>query len=415
MHRTAIIATLLGLVLCPLAVQGEVVELANGGQLNATPVHDSERAAKGQVELELAGFGTVVVEKEKVLRIENPQVSEDAYFDQASQFADTVEDQWKLAQWCNQNGLARCFQRHAHRVLQLDPNFAPARFALGYQQRSGQWVSQEEIQRERGYIRHDGKWMTVQEAALATAREKHEQDLIDWAIRLRRWRQQLGKSNAPEVQIDFENETNPDMVPGLISLLGDESNSSLIELYIRVLGRLDSPRARTFLMENAVFQNNPNHRLLCQKEVLRFKDPRMVEFYTGLLQSYDNTIVNRTAEILAQLDYPSAIAPLAGALQTRHLAPHSARHTYFYTSIQPDHYFDISGPRDSYRSLTLQQFLSRSNNAYDTVWVQNHGVRQALIAICDGEDFGFEPASWKAWYKKAYAPESPTIRLSRDH
>ncbi len=414
MHRNAIIATLLALGLGPLCVRGEVVELANGGQLNATPIHDSERAQVNQVELEVERFGTVVVPREQIRRIEKPQVSEDDYFDHASKFADTVDDQWKLAQWCNQNGLERCFRRHAFRVLQLDPNFAAARYALGYQQRNGKWVSQEDIQRERGYIRYDGKWMTVQEAALVAAREKHQQKLIDWALRLRRWRQQLGKSNAPEVQIDFEHETDPDMVPGLISLLGDEANSSLIELYIRVLGRIDSPRAQTFLMENAIFQNNPNHRLLCQREVLRHKDPRMVEFYAGMLKSYDNAIVNRTAELLAMLDYPTAIGPLASALQTRHLALHSSRYTYFYTSLQPDHYFDISGPKASYRSLTLQQFLSRSNNAYDTVWVQNHGVHQALIELCDGEDFGFEPSSWKAWYKKAYAPQSPTIRLSRD-
>lgn len=414
MHRTAIITILFGLAGWPASASCEVIELANGGQLNATPVHDSERAKVNQVELEVGQFGTVIVNKDQIRRVESPQVSEDDYFEQASKFADTTGDQWKLAQWCSQNGLDRCFQRHANRVLHLDPNFAPARHALGYQQRGGKWVSQEEIQRERGYIRYDGRWMTVQEAALVAAREKHQKDLIDWALRLRRWRQQLGKSNAPEVQIDFEQETDPDMVPGLISLLGDETNSSLIELYIRVLGRIDSSRARTFLMENAVFQNNPNHRLLCQREVLRYKDPRMVEFYANMLKSYDNRIVNRTAEILAMLDFPTAIGPLASALQTRHIAQHSSRYTYFYTSAQPDRYFDITGPRASYRSLTLEQFLGRSNNAYDTVWVQNFSVHQALKEICDGEDFGYDPAPWKAWYKKAYAPHSPTIRLSRD-
>ncbi|RCS52838.1 hypothetical protein DTL42_08375 [Bremerella cremea] len=415
MHRTAIIANLLWLALCPLALRGEVVELSNGRQLDATPVHNSARAQASQVELEVGSFGTVVLPKEQIRRVESPQISEDAYFDEASKYADTAEDQWKLAQWCSQNGLEHSFLRHAQHVLELDPNFAPARHVLGYQQRGTQWVSQDELQRERGYIRHDGKWMTVQEAALAVAHEKHKQRLVDWSLRLRRWRQQLGKSKAPEVQIDFENESDPDMVPGLISLLGDEANSDLVELYIRVLGRIDSYQARTFLMENAVFQNNPNHRLLCQREVVRNKDPRMVEFYASFLRSYDNAIVNRTAEILGLLDYPTAIGPLASALQTRHLAPHSANYTYFYTAARPTLFFDINGPRASYRSLTLQQFLSRSNNAYDTVWIENHGVRQALIKICDGEDFGFDPAPWKAWYKKAYAPQSPNIRLSRDH
>lgn len=419
LHRTAIIAILLGLFSLGLptligAAHAEVVELANGGQLTATPNHDSKRVTVDQVELDVEQYGSIIVQRDQIKRIESPEVTEDEYFDQASQFTDTAEDQWKLAQWCRAHGLEHCFRRHAARVLELDPEFADARYALGYQRRSGRWVSQDEIMRERGYIRHQGRWSTVQEIALDAARAQRRANQVDWAQYLQRWRNRLGKEHGPTILINFDQLSDPDAVPGLIRLLGDENNRDLAYRYLETLGRIESSQARTFLMENAIFQNDPNFRHRCQQEVLSFKDPRMVEFYAVFLNSYDNNIVNRAAEMLAKLDYPTAIGPLASALHTRHLTKISSRYTYFYTLQATGPRFDIKGPRASYQRLTLSEFLSRSNNAYATIYVANAGVHQALVELCDGEDFGFDPNPWKAWYQKAYAPKSPPIRLSRD-
>lgn len=414
MRGSAIIASLLGLMWLPLCAHAQVVQLANGGQLEAAVNHDSEVAASGHVELVVEGVGSVVLASHQVQQVESPKVTEDEYFDYAANFTDTVGDQWKLAKWCQHQGLQLPFERHAHRVLELDPNYLPARKVLGYERRDGRWVSREEIMTERGYIRYEGRWMTVQQAALQVAQERQEQKLIDWKVRLRRWRQQLGRSSAPEVQIDLNTLDDPDAIPGLIQLLGDELDQDLAFAYLETLGRINSPAARSFLMENAVFQNNPIYREKCLQEVLAQRDPQMVEFFANHLKSYDNTIVNRAAYVLAELDYPTAVFPLAGALQTQHLASHSSRYTYFYTSLAPEKRFDIEGPKASYRMLTLAEFLVRSRNAYDIVRVQNQGVHQALRQLCDGQDFGYNPDAWKEWYQQVHAPKSPTIRLARE-
>lgn len=414
MHRSAIIASLLGLIGLPLCAHAQVVQLANGGQVEAAVKHDSEVAAGDQVELVVEGVGSVVLASHQVHDVVSPKVSEDEYFDYAANFTDTVGDQWKLAKWCQHQELLLPFERHARRVLELDPNYLPARKALGYERRDGRWVSREEIMTGRGYIRFEGRWMTMQQAALQVAQEQQKQKLIDWKLRLHRWRQQLGRSSAPEVQIDFDALDDPDAIPGLIQLLGDEFDQDLAFAYLEALGRINSPAARTFLMENAVFQNNPIYREKCLQEVLAQRSPQMVEFFANHLKSYDNNIVNRAAYVLAQLDYPTAVFPLAGALQTQHLASHSSRYTYFYTSLAPEKRFDVDGPKSSYRMLTLPEFLARSRNAYDLVRVQNQGVHLALIKLCDGQDFGYNPDAWKEWYQQSHAPKSPTIRLARE-
>ncbi|WP_207394843.1 HEAT repeat domain-containing protein [Bremerella alba] len=414
LHPSAIIASLLGLIALPLCAHAQVVQLANGGQLEAAVNHDSQVAAGGQVELVVEGVGSVVLASHQVQQVESPKVTEDEYFDHAANFTDTIGDQWKLAKWCQQQGLQLPFQRHARRVLELDPNYLPARKALGYERRDGQWVSREEIMTDRGYIRFEGRWTTMQQAALQVAQTQHKQKVIDWKVRLHRWRQQLGRSSSPEIQIDLETLDDPDAIPGLIQLLGNEHDQDLAFAYLETLGRMNSPAARSFLMENAVFQNNPIYREKCLQEVLAQRNPNMVAFFANHLKSYDNTIVLRAAYVLAQLDYPTAVFPLAGALQTQHLALHSSRYTYFYTSLAPENGFDIDGPKASYRMLTLSEFLGRSRNAYDIVRVQNHGVHLALIKLCEGQDFGYNPAAWKEWYQQVHAPKSPTIRLARE-
>ncbi|PQO44876.1 hypothetical protein C5Y93_17450 [Blastopirellula marina] len=388
--------------------------MANGGQLTASPNHDSKRVTVDQVELDVEQYGSIVVPRDQIKRIESPQVTEDEYFDHASKFADTAEDQWKLAQWCKSQGLDLCFHRHAARVLELDPEFADARYALGYQRRSGRWVSQDEIMRDRGYIRHGGRWTTVQEIALDAARAQRRANQVEWAQYLKRWRQRLGKEHGPTILINFDQVSDPDAVPGLIQLLGRENNRELAYRYLETLGRIESSQGRTFLMENAIFQNDPNFRHRCQQEVLSFKHPKMVEFYVVFLNHYDRNIVNRAAVMLAKLDYPTAIAPLANALHTRHLTDIAARGTYFHTTQAPTPRFDIVGPKASFRRMSLSEFFARTNNVYGTEVLANPGVHRALVELCDGEDFGYDPNPWKAWYKKAYAPKSPPIRLSRD-
>ncbi|MBI1249549.1 hypothetical protein GC197_17125 [bacterium] len=413
MCRAVAIACLL-LLAISLRAQGQVILLDNGGEVHAKASTQSLKGETDEMELEVEGFGKVVLPRERVLEIVRPKVTEDQYFDEAAKYEDTVDDQWKLALWCHHQGLKNPFQRHAWHVLELDPDFNPARKALGYVRHDGRWISQSEIMTQRGYIFFDQDWITRQQAALRVAHDQHEQRIRDWKERLNRWRDQLGRSNAQEIQIDFSTLEDPEAVPGLIKLLGKETDRKLAYLYIETLGRIGSSSARTFLMENAVYQNNLLYRDACLKEVVALRDPRMVEFYSTLLKSYDNNIVNRTAHVLSELDYPTAIFPLAAALETRHLAPHSSRYTYFYTLEKPENRFDIEGPKSTYRRLTLPEFLQLSDNAYDLIRVENRGVHQALIELCDGQDFGNNPDGWKAFYQQVHAPKSPSIRLARD-
>jgi hypothetical protein len=63
-----------------------------------------------------------------------------------------IASQFKLANWCQQKGLAEQERTHLTKVLDLEPMHAEARSRLGFTLVDGQWLSREEIQ---GAKQHD--------------------------------------------------------------------------------------------------------------------------------------------------------------------------------------------------------------------------------------------------------------------
>jgi hypothetical protein len=67
-----------------------------------------------------------------------------AYLRARGNYADTVEGQLALAKWCEEQKFPDQARAHLNRVLELEPNHAAARAALGFERIGGLWVSREE-------------------------------------------------------------------------------------------------------------------------------------------------------------------------------------------------------------------------------------------------------------------------------
>ena len=60
------------------------------------------------------------------------------------------------------------------RILELDPNHAGARSALGYSKFDGQWKTQDEVMTERGYVEYKGRWRLPQEIEIIEQERKDD-------------------------------------------------------------------------------------------------------------------------------------------------------------------------------------------------------------------------------------------------
>lgn len=67
------------------------------------------------------------------------------YYQSRDAIADTPDDHWQLARWCQRNGLQDQARAHSERVILLSPDHTKARRALGYVRVGQRWISPENI------------------------------------------------------------------------------------------------------------------------------------------------------------------------------------------------------------------------------------------------------------------------------
>ena len=65
------------------------------------------------------------------------------YLQRRAQTPETADGHWKLASWCEQNGLTHQANAHLHRVVKLDPSRDVAWKHLGFKKSGGRWIKPE--------------------------------------------------------------------------------------------------------------------------------------------------------------------------------------------------------------------------------------------------------------------------------
>ncbi len=103
-----------------------------------------------------------------------------------------AEARHRLGLWCAAKGLKEEAAAQQRRAVDLDPDHAGARRALGFVKTDSGWRPEEEVMKERGLVRTEGGWVTKEEAeSLAkggepSAKEKARRDERDLRRRQRK-------------------------------------------------------------------------------------------------------------------------------------------------------------------------------------------------------------------------------------
>ena len=139
-----------------------------------------------------------------------------------------ADDQWKLALWCEQNGLNEQAVAHLHRVVQLDPRRDAAWRRLGYRKTGSRWAKPELLIAEKAeldaQVRANKFWKPRLEH-LKEALRGHDRAKRALAV------QALGQI------------TDPRAVPMVWAVLARGSEADQ-RVAVQVLGQVDTPGAR---------------------------------------------------------------------------------------------------------------------------------------------------------------------------
>jgi hypothetical protein len=172
------------------------------------------------------------------------------------------DDQFALALWCEQNGLAPEAEAHFTAVVRLDPSRADAWEKLGCRRYRGQWLRPEQIEASK---------------AEAKAQEKADRE---WSARLLNLKRQLADgATAGAAEAQLAAVSDPRAVPSVwkvfvASKAPDQARA------VQLLAQIDAQASSRALAALAVFGQTPEVRRVAT-ESLHWRDPR--EFLAALI------------------------------------------------------------------------------------------------------------------------------------
>ncbi len=376
------------------ALCAEVLVLKSGGKIHGDWLNPDQSPRKSYL-FRVAAGGQLTIAGEQVDRVLQLTLAEQRYAKFLPNMPDTIEGQWKMAQWCKKNGLEKQRQTHLEAILKADPEHVEARRGLGFSRRDDRWIKTDEYMREQGFVRYRGSWRLPLDVQREQQKKSVEEVEKKWRHDLKIWRGQIGKRRGAGALERISSVRDPFAAPAMAYLLDNESNPQLKEAYIGALATMNSSVATSALVKHSLEQRDERIRDLCRDALKRRGGRASMHSFIKALSSSENYRVNRAAAALASVGDRNAVLPLIDALVTTHKYKVGGGGAGMTTS------FGNGGSG-----------LSTGGNKPKIVTqlYQNRAVLAALVVLTDGANLGYDKAAWRRWYTRSTAPAGLTLR-----
>ncbi len=397
---------------CAVPCRADVFQLRGGGQVEGELANADESPRRHYV-IDTVEGAHLVLERSQVLRVARRSAAQEEYLRIRVTHPDTVAGQWALAQWCREHRLATERRTHLERVVELDPDHAAARRALGYSRVDGQWKTTAEVMAERGYILHNGKWLLPQQVEIREQRRKNELAEKEWSRRIERWHAWLHETeHAEEALAGLSAIDDPYALPALKEFLLREPEPRLRELAVEAVARVNDPLGTDLLVDLTLADPDLELRRTALEHIARAEPARAVERYVRRLKDKSNDTVNLAAAALGYLRSPAAVAPLIDALVTRHkfVIQEGNGSGTTATFVNPNSTGGNTNPTNAGffggnpGGMTMGGGPKVINQS-----IRNRDVLDALVAITR-QNFEFDLRSWKMWFASQKNSESLDAR-----
>ncbi|MBI1246589.1 hypothetical protein GC197_01950 [bacterium] len=381
--------------------QAEVFRLAGGGTIEGTLLNP-DQSPRITYDIQ-TDAGNMVLGKSAVREVVAFSQQLKLYEQYLPKMQDTVEDHFKMAEWCDKNNLPDKRDYHINEVLRLDPGNLAAHKALGHTNYNGKWMTHDEWYRKRGYVHTPQGWQLPQDVKMTEARAEAEKKQTEWVAKVNTWRRMLrrGGDKGQEAARSIQQITDPYAGKALIKNLSDEDNQAIRMLLVDALSNIKSSESTMTLVKLAVDDPNDSLRDRATIALENRNNDVAVSYLLGKLHSKDNTEINRAALVLGRLKHPASILPLMDALVTTHKFQITPGTQPGRTNAS----FNSQGGGGMSFGQQKPQIIEKD--------LQNPAVHAALKQVVDGQvDYQFNEAGWKLWYANRKIPQ--LIDMRRD-
>ena len=385
------------------SLHADVFLLRSGGRIEGELLNrDGPLAAPYQVRTS-AGL-TVEVDRQDVSRVVSQRDDKVAYEVLAPKVADTVEQQWKLAQWCRDRHLTKEREVHLRRILKLDPDHLPARRALGYAQVEGQWLTREQWRAKGGYVYYQGRWRLPQEVEVIQSKTGQRLAEKQWLLRLRNWREQLVTEDGAKARDALLAIDDPQAVSAIAQYLLSDPLRPAKMIYITVLLNIGDGACVQALVDSSLQDQDEEVSVNCIDAIEQLDPPGVVTAYVQALGHKNNHVVNRAAYALSRLGDSTVVPSLIDALVTMHTFTYQPNRSASPDTITTSFVNDQrEGAAAAPPLMPKGSGLSVGDGKKTTTRrVNNEEVHRALLQLTRGPNYGYNQQVWQQWLESQH-------------
>ena len=399
-------ATVLAVVVCgcitPLTTLGDILHLKSGGQIDGTIIKRDGQGYKVRT-----AVGTVTLPIDAVVKIDEQPSILDEYVKRREKIEDTAAAQVELANWCEQQELKAAWRTHMKRAVELDPNCAAARQALGYVLVNDVWVDGRSAEQQTAGQSKPTKNDVPDETGVITAIQSQ------WTVQIRALRKTMLESSSDRLIRDGREKiltiSDPLAILPLTRILSD-GNWACRETLVTALCAFPQDEATLNLAILALVDGNAEIRRRALSELKRRGDPRVIPQFRRALFSDNDELIKSAAVALGQLQATAAVLDLIDLLTVERVKQvEVSTRTYFLdypiafrnpttvwlgSGMQYIHNPVIGIPIVTNNRVFIdREFQIRNVTVYRTE------VMEALKQIT-GRNFGFDAKLWRRWYEE---------------
>jgi hypothetical protein len=403
---STILCAALGFVALMNTLSADTIKLTSGGTVRGQILDEKSTKESLVVKLQIGG-GEVTIERDKIQEVIRDKGSLAEYDQIKADYADTADDQFRLAMWCEKQKLYRQRKQHLDRVIELEPDHAAAREKLGYLRHEGKWLTRDQQQEAKGLVRFGGRFVTPQEREILEKKKREESVVRDWHQRVKMWKGWL-TSDEPAKARDAEQQLrtidDPRAMDALVNQFGKEKEESRRVMMCEIVGGLPGEQATLELVKRCIMDMSADVRWAAVEALVEREDAEAVRALMKILTSEHNTVVRRAADALGALEDSSAVPALIDALVTKHKQVVTRNAPGSFMGVQTPTIVDFEpvvasgvvafNPVIGYQAQGAG--FTKSITEVVVVPVENPEVLGALTAITD-QDFGYDKAAWRRW------------------
>lgn len=383
--------------------RADVFILAQGGEL-VGELQNPDQSPRETYAIKTAEGVVVTLARVQVKQVLRPKPEEIEYEKVRSQYPDTAEGQWQLAEWCKERKLNAFRKAHLMRVLELDPNHEAAHKALGHVKLDGKWTTQRDELASQGLRFYKGRVRTQQEIDILEEGQKKKGTEAEWAGKIERLIRGLASDRAEEARAALLAIRDPAATKGLAAALKRNIPAPVRIVLVQALAEIDSHEAVKALTFTAIADPVEEVRLTALELLKKKKSPAAVEYFVGRLRDRKSTNadINRAGVALKMMEDKSAVGPLIDALVTVHKIPNP--------NYNPGQMSSTFGKGPGGGGVGMG---TGSGPKFFIRQVQNPEVLDALVALTGQAALGFDVPAWRAWLA-AQKKTAPTPDIRRD-